>query len=589
MITPALRVSNLGVSLPDRPLVSGIDLDVPAGGSLAIVGESGSGKSLTARAILGLLPRGLSRQGIIEIGGRQIDTAADHAALRGSTVSLVMQDPFTMLNPLRTVGRQIADGLRGPARDDIEAQVARRLDEVGLAADVAKRHPFELSGGMRQRVGIAAALAADPDLLLADEPTASLDVTTQHEVLQLIRSLQDQRGMAFVMITHDLRVAFAMSDEIAVLYAGQLLETGPAETLRRRQRHPYTRALLQAEPSVERRVERLPVVAGRVPAHVDTMHQCPFADRCVWSAPKCVAGRPQLYPAGPAQLSACVRLDEISTELETALVAETAVESTGPSAAPAIVRISALTKQYAAGRPLALGGVDVLVRAGESVGVVGESGSGKTTLARCLVGLETPTSGTVDVDGIDCTDYRRLGRADLARARSTVQMVFQDPYSTLNPARRIGATLAEALSVAGRPSGSTDVAELLDLVGLSSTVAQRRPAGLSGGERQRISIARAVARRPRVLVCDESVSALDVTVQAQVIDLLGDLRRELDMGLLFITHDLAVLRQVTDRVYVLRDGLCVEEGATADVLDSPRHEYTRALLASAPRDDGLWL
>ncbi|ROO88979.1 peptide/nickel transport system ATP-binding protein [Actinocorallia herbida] len=579
---PLVEVDGLRVhrAADGRTLLSDVSFAVEAGRSLAIVGESGSGKSLTVRALFGLLPSGLKASGNVDLAGVRVsEKPKELRRLRGTTVSLLLQDPFTLLNPLRPVGKQISDGL--PRGKRTAAEVARRLAEVGLPADVAERRPYELSGGMRQRVGLACALADDPQVLVADEPTTALDVTTQAEVLDLIRRVQRERGMAFVLITHDLRVAFSMCDDVLVLYAGRTVETGPADAVREGSRHPYTRALLAAEPPLDRRLAVLPSVPGNVPAHDAVTGRCGFADRCALASDTCRAGTPELRPAGPGRRSACVRADEVALTFtpEPALAAEPAPSD---PAAPALLEIRGITRTFRGAKRPALGGIDLRVAPGEAVGIVGESGSGKTTLARCVVGLERPDGGTITFDGTSYTDLRALPKGDRARVLRGVQMVFQDPYSSLNPVRSVGAVLAEALRAAGREGGKTEVAALLDLVGLAPAVAARPPSGMSGGERQRVAIARAVAGRPKLLICDESVSALDVSVQAQILDLLAELRTSLSMALLFITHDLAVVRQITDRVYVLAEGTRREEGPTSRVLDAPADPYTRRLLASVP-------
>ena len=592
-MTPLVDVRGLRVSMPGRVLLSGVDLQVQPGESVAIVGESGSGKSLTARSLLDLLPPGLVAEGHIEVAGTVLDGSPGRARpLRGSSIALLMQDPFTMLNPLRRVGAQLADGLPRAVRRDARRrreEVARRLSEVGLDPAVARRYPIQLSGGMRPRVGIAAALVGDPEVLVADEPTTALDVTTQREVLRLVRRIQRDRGMSFVLITHDLRVAFSLCDRVLVLYAGRLLETGAASAVREEPRHPYTAALLDAEPPVEARLESLPAPPGSVPAHDAVTDRCPFADRCPHVADVCLDGRPPLVEVAPGHASACVRVGELGS-LRTARDGLVPVPDV-PAAATTtpLLRVTGLIKRFPGGSTPALDDVDLVVAAGESVGLVGESGSGKTTLARCVVGLETPSAGSIELSGTTFSSWAQLAAPETARLRGVVQMVFQDPYSSLNPVRSVGATLADALRALGRPAGPTEVVGLLELVGLSAAHARRWPAALSGGERQRVAIARALAPQPALLVCDESVSALDVSVQAQVLDLLGGLVRDLGMAMLFVTHDLAVVRQVTQRTYVLRSGRCVETGPTARVLDHPEHDYTRALLAAVPRDDPAWL
>ncbi|WP_433443918.1 ABC transporter ATP-binding protein [Nonomuraea sp. CA-141351] len=588
-----LRVDDLTVRQPatGRTLLSGVSFEVALGESVAIVGESGSGKSLTVRALLGLLPGGLESHGQVVIDGQRVDDdPRARRRQRGGTVSLLMQDPFTLLNPLRKAGRQIADGL--PSGADPKAEVPRLLAEVGLPAEVAGRYPFQLSGGMRQRVGLAAALAAAPRVLVADEPTTALDATTQREVLALIRRVQRERDMTFLLITHDLRLAFSMCDRVVVMYAGRVMEVGRAAELREEQRHPYTRALLAAEPPADRRLAVIPSVPGSVPAHDAVADRCGFADRCGHAVAACRAGVPELRPVAgvgvpkprpldAGRLSACVRAEELPVAPPPPLgVAAPARAATKP-----MLDIGDLRKTYPGASRPALAGVSMSVAPGEIVAVVGESGSGKTTLARCVTGLERPDSGTILLDGDDCSDYTRMTRQAVRRARRAAQMIFQDPYSTLNPARTVGATLKEALAADGRPP---DVGALLDLVGLDPALAALRPANLSGGERQRVAIARAVAGEPRLLVCDEPVSALDVSVQAQVLTLLAGLRERLSMGILFITHDLAVVRQLADRLYVLRAGECLESGPVQRVLDEPGHPYTRELLDSVPDGSGAW-
>ena len=494
-------------------------------------------------------------------------------------------------------GAQIVELLRDArgrklGRAERRAEAERRLAEVGIHDPaVVDAYPFELSGGMRQRVGIAAALALDPKLVIADEPSTALDVTTQKEILSQLKHLQERRGLGLILITHDLRVAFSTCDRIAVLYAGTLLESAPAREIESVPMHPYTQGLLLSEPPVDRRLAELAAIGGSVPAPDEVADACAFSTRCTWCGPGCSDGRPALLEHAPGRLTACARIAEIGDDMAAARAAAaqrahvTAVASNGA----ALIRVRGLHKAFGAAgsgrrRVVALGALDLDVAAGESVGVVGESGSGKTTLVRCLLGLETPTSGELRIDGIDASDWSRLSTADRRRLRRTVQMVFQDPYSTLNPARTVGATLRESLTahdprlrdVAGH------VRELMHQVGLPAAYAERKPVALSGGERQRVAIARALAARPRVLACDEPVSALDVSVQAQILNLLARLRREIGLGYLFITHDLAVVRQVVERVYVLRHGEVVEAGDVDDVLDRPQHDYTRLLVDSVP-------
>ncbi|HWE62864.1 MAG TPA: oligopeptide/dipeptide ABC transporter ATP-binding protein, partial [Chloroflexota bacterium] len=426
--------------------------------------------------------------------------------------------------------------------------------------------------------------------LIADEPSTALDVTTQAQILALLRSLQEARGMGLILITHDLRVAFSVCSRVYVLYAGTIVETAPAAALERQPLHPYSLGLLTSDPPVDRTLAQLPVIEGSVPEPDDVTGICVFAPRCRWVTDRCRDGAPPLVSVGPRRRSACVRVPEIADQISAAL----AVLLAGREPAPKVeererqlVAIDGLTKVFAGGRSShqvhALRGVSLRIGRGESVGLVGESGSGKTTLGRCLVGLERPTSGSIRVDGVgECNAATGFQRGQ--ELRKTVQIVFQDPYSSLDPKQSAGKALAEVLRANGYARGATDarVRALLRQVGLPESYARRLPSTLSGGERQRVAIARALAVEPRLIVFDEPVSALDVSVQAQVLNLLAALRAQLGLSYLFITHDLAVVRQVVDRVYVCHRGLIVEEGAITDVLERPSHEYTARLIASVP-------
>ncbi|MFL5962248.1 MAG: dipeptide ABC transporter ATP-binding protein [Gaiellaceae bacterium] len=580
-----------------RTLVSGVDLHVDRGETIAIVGESGSGKTLTARAMIRLLPTGVqATAGEISLAGRDVLRMSDREAarIRGNQISMIFQDPFTMLNPVLRCRGHLEEVLRNRAKPipkrEARAEALTRLAEVGiLDPSAADRYPFQLSGGMRQRVGLAAALAGDPELLIADEPSTALDVTTQAEILELLKSVQRARGMGLILITHDLRVAFSVAERVYVLYAGALVEVSKATALEQEPLHPYSLGLLLSEPATEFRQAQLLAIDGSVPAPDDVTDQCSFASRCRWMQERCVAGAPPLREVEPGRYSACVRLEEIRAEM---MGVRREVRAPVPEA-PAteidpFLAVRDLQKVFAGQRGgvvRALDGVSITVGVNESVGIVGESGSGKTTLGRCLVGLENPSAGLIDIDGIDATDYSKLARADRARLRRTVQIVFQDPYSSLDRTETVGAALREVLVVNKFPSQRMNVRvdELLERVGLPLGYAKRRPAALSGGERQRVVIARTLALEPKLIVCDEPVSALDVSVQAQILSLFRELREEFGLSYLFITHDLAVVRQVVDRVYVLYQGKVVEQGPVGRVLDQPEHPYTKRLIASIPR------
>ncbi|WP_336633303.1 MULTISPECIES: ABC transporter ATP-binding protein [unclassified Microbacterium] len=506
-----VRVRALRVQGPAGEAVAPLDLDIPAGGMLAIIGESGSGKTLSAKSLVGLLPRGFRATGDLAVGDREVDLASSPqrwAGIRGRVVSLLLQDPFTSLSPVHRCGDQIAwtieaargAALRGAARREA---VARSLAEVRLPDRVARAYPHELSGGMRQRVAIAAAVASDPQLLIADEPTTALDATNQAEVLDALRALQTHRGLPIILISHDLGVVRGRADDVIVMRQGIVVERGRTEDVLSAPTHEYTRALVAADPAL----------------HVATASPVPVEH------------------------------------------------------GPELLRVRGLGKRF--GERTVLDDVDLDIADGEIVGVVGESGSGKSTLARCVAGLEREDSGTIRFDGRELAPGRGSRRPD------QMQIVFQDPYSSLNPMMTIGAILGEALRVSR--TGET-VAGLLETVGLDAAFAARRPSDLSGGQRQRVAIARALAPRPRLLICDESVSALDVSVQAQILDLFRRLRDERGIAILFISHDLAVVRTLADAVTVMWDGRVVERGSCADVLERPRHPFTQSLVAASIRE-----
>ncbi len=602
---PVLEVEGLRIERvrADRreTIVTAVDLALGPGETIGIVGESGSGKSMTARAIMGLLPSGLAARGMVRYQDRNLLALKerDWRSIRGSEIGLILQDPFTMLNPVLTCGTIIEESLlqeQRLSRADRRAEVIRRLAEVGIRDEsVADRYPFQLSGGMRQRVGIAAALARDPRVLIADEPTTALDVTTQRDVLALIKGIQAARGMSLILITHDLRVAFAICDRVYVLYAGSLVEVGTSAELDAEPLHPYSLGLLLSEPSPERAGE-LVAIPGSVPAPDDVAEMCVFAPRCSWVAPACTEGSPQLAEVEPGRFSACIRLPEIRGEMAALRQRgehEDRADTSAQGLSTALISVQDARKVFRTGRRTvtALDGVSIEVGEHESVGIVGESGSGKTTLARILVGLEQATSGQIAIDGIPASNWAKLSDRDRRKLRSTVQIVFQDPYSSLNPMRGIGSILREAITI-GEPAmkdRNAEVANLLRSVGLPPDYARRKPVALSGGERQRVAIARVLAAQPRILICDEPVSALDMSVQAQILNLLITLRAERGLGYLFITHDLAIVRQVTERLYVMHNGKVVESGSTEDVLNNPSDPYTVTLLKSVPRSEKEWL
>ncbi|MFE7107877.1 dipeptide ABC transporter ATP-binding protein [Streptomyces sp. NPDC057575] len=573
-----LQVDGLTITLGDRRIVDDIDLTVAPGETVGLVGESGSGKSLTARAIAGLLPPPLLAHGSVQLYGTELIGARENLLrkVRGRRVGLLMQDPFAQLNPLLTAGAHIAESLpRGAGRD--RAEITRRLAEVGINnPHVAQLYPFQLSGGMRQRVAMAAALAGDPELLIADEPTTALDATIQHEIMQLLARIQAARGMAVLLITHDLRVAFALCDRVQVMYAGRVLEAGRSHTVAAAPSHPYTAGLIGALPAVERTSMQLVAIPGSVPRAADVTDRCAFADRCRQQQDDCLTGRPPLREVAGAHHTAC-RYD-VQPSATLTIDEPIAVKPRKSSGGPLLL-VEGLHKSY--GKVKSLDGVDLRIASGERLGLVGESGSGKTTLARCLLGLVEASNGRILLDGTDTTRLRRLSTSQRRTARTLVQCVFQDPSTSLNPAMTVGATLAEAAGQA-RPEDRLPVGELLELVGMPPAYSELRPHRLSGGQKQRVAIARALAVRPALLICDEPTASLDVSVQAHILELLRRINNELGTALLFITHDLAVVRQITDRITVLLHGQVVESGDTEKVLDAPTHEYTRRLVASVP-------
>jgi peptide/nickel transport system ATP-binding protein len=584
-------------------ILSSVNLDVARGETVGIVGESGSGKSIMSKAVAGLLPPGVVvSDGSIEYDGTSLLDLDDkaRAKYRGERITLMYQDPFTMLNPLMRSGAHIVEGLRlgsdhRISRSEGREEAVRRFAEVGITdSDVVDRYAFELSGGMRQRVALASALARDPDLLIADEPSTALDVTTQAEILDLLHRTQQARGMSMVLITHDLRVAFSVCDRVFVLYAGSMLEVGKASDLQAQPLHPYTHGLLLSEPTATTRQAELLSIEGTVPPPDEVADQCTFAPRCQWANDACRAGRPEFAEVGPDHLSRCIRITDIVEDMRAERASVLApvethaiAESTG---GVPVVSVTGVHKTFETGRGeavRALRGVSLDIARGDSVGLVGESGSGKTTLGRCVVGLDTPTDGEIILSASRGSNAEEFLHPTDKEARRVVQIVFQDPYSSLDPRQKIGPALMEPVMSLGasRAEASARAASLIETVGLPHGYLKRHPSSLSGGERQRVAIARALSLEPELLVCDEPVSALDVSVQAQILKLFRELREQFNLSLLFITHDLAVVRQVVDTVHILYQGEIVESGDVGTVMDAPTHPYTKRLIASIPGED----
>ncbi|WP_069462010.1 ABC transporter ATP-binding protein [Actinacidiphila rubida] len=557
-----LDIRGLTVDFRGAPAVRGVDLTLRRGEVLGLVGESGSGKSVTALAAMGLLPDSARVGGSVRLDGTELVGASDAALsrLRGNRIAMVFQDPLTAFTPVYRIGDQIVEAIR-THQDLPRAQAARRavelLDLVGIPEPAlrAQAFPHEFSGGMRQRAMIAMAVANDPDVLLADEPTTALDVTIQAQILDVLRTAQRETGAALLLVSHDLGVIAGSADRVAVMYAGRIVESAEVETLFARPRMPYTLGLIGAVPRLDGPAGPEGPAGADVPAQAKPVDAAePAADAAGLAVGPVPTPTPALLKGGPvAEDGALLVAEGLRREFKRGRHAFTAVDD-----------------------------VSLTVRAGETLGVVGESGSGKTTLGRMLVRLLDPTRGRIHYGG---RDIAPLGDRALRPLRRELQMVFQDPVSSLNPRRSIGESIADPLRAEGRLSDAAVVSrvkDLLERVGLDPDWYHRYPHEFSGGQRQRVGIARALAPEPKLIVCDEPVSALDVTTQAQVVALLGELQRDLGLALVFIAHDLAVVRQVSDRVAVMRGGRIVESGTVDQVYDAPRDPYTKGLLAAVP-------
>ncbi|HEY6295434.1 MAG TPA: ABC transporter ATP-binding protein [Streptosporangiaceae bacterium] len=599
-----LEVTDLRISIPTEAglieAVRGVSFSMQARDTLGVVGESGSGKTMLALAAMGLVPGSAKVSGSIRLDGRELldCTPAQWRSIRGARVSMVFQDPMTALNPMYKVGWQVAECLRLHERISKSAAWRRAADllgEVGLPqpAELAHRYPHELSGGMRQRVVIAMAIANSPQLIIADEPTTALDVTVQALILDTLRTLRDQTGAALMLISHDLGVLAEIAERIMVMYAGRGMEIGSARDVFADPRVPYTAGLLASLPPVDRRAERLAAIPGVPPTGIGYGAGCAFAPRCPLAAEPCAADPPLLRVA-PEHLAACHFAGQAlappppDAGYPPVPAVPAAVPVTGPDTA--VLTVRDLTKNFRVrgsgfrsyATVQAVSGISLDLEPGRCLGLVGESGCGKSTVARLLMRLEQPTSGSIKLDGTELTG---LGDGALRPFRRDVQMVFQDPYSSLNPRLSVGEIVGEPLTVHKIPGRTGRVRELLAAVGLDPDAAVRFPSEFSGGQRQRIGIARALALQPRVMILDEPVSALDVSIQASVLNLLRDLQRERDLAYLFISHDLAVIRQVADEIAVMHLGLIVEQGPAEAVCEHPAHPYTAALLSAVPVPD----
>lgn len=591
--------------------VEGISYKVKSGETVAIVGESGCGKSVSSLAIMGLLPKPTGKV----VGGRilfegqnLLDFTQDEMReVRGRDIAMIFQEPMTSLNPVLGIGSQIMEPLfihMGSTKDQARERAIELLDLVGISDPERRLHqyPHQLSGGMRQRVMIAIGLTCNPKLIIADEPTTALDVTIQAQILKLMKDLSDKLGIALIVITHNLGIVARYADRVNVMYAARMVEQCSAFDLFAKPLHPYTAGLLHSVPRLDSpREHKLGTIDGLPPNLLDPPAGCRFAARCKRAQDACKLTQPELVKVEAHRYSACLRAVEMTKETPPpAIPTEVTHEKTkfgayhrnGP-----ILEVNDLRTYFSvsSGSNLlkrekfqvrAVDGLSFHIDHGETVGLVGESGCGKTTVGRTLLGLEKPTSGEVLFDGVDIT---QLTGQELTDHRRSVQAVFQDPYSSLNPRMTVGNIIAEPMRVyrlePSREAIREKVSELLESVGLFDYMADRYPHELSGGQRQRIGIARALAMRPSFIVCDEPVSALDVSIQGQIINLMEELQDELGLTYLFIAHDLAVVRHMSDRVIVMYLGRVMEIADRDDLYSKPLHPYTKALLNAVPIPD----
>ena len=616
MNTPLLQIKDLHTDIEIRSGVvralSGVDLHVNPGETLGIVGESGSGKTMTALSLMGLLPQGGKvSSGSIILDGQDLTQLPlkEKRKLRGTKVGMIFQDPLTSLNPTMKIGLQVCEPLRvheGLSKKEALERAVEILKRVGMPRPevVINNYPHQLSGGMRQRVMIAMALVCKPRILIADEPTTALDVTTQMQILDLIDELRDEYQMGVILITHDLGVVAGHTDRVAVMYAGRIVETAPTKTLFTEPKHRYTSSLMAALP--ERALAagtKLFSIPGAPPSLTNLPVGCRFAARCLWATDECRAGYPDLSGDDTHTFS-CFHPVQEGDESPAALQAKLDTQKNGDEAgaqqAPLVsskvlLDVKEASREYESagsgffkrdkGVVSAVDRVSITVKKGETYGLVGESGCGKSTMGRLIAGLERPSGGAIELDGRDLATLK--GR-DAVTIHRDVQMMFQDSYAAMDPRMRIDQILAEPMSIQKTGNArqiAERIMEIIEQVGLTEEILDRYPHEFSGGQLQRIGFARSLTLAPDLIVADEPVSALDVSVQAQVLNLMKDLQAELGLSYLFISHDLAVVQYMADRIGVMYLGRIVEEGPAKEVVENPKHPYTKALIDSIPVPD----
>ncbi|MGV0811565.1 ABC transporter ATP-binding protein [Mycolicibacterium boenickei] len=604
-----LEVSDLTVDFPTDTdvvhAVRGLDFHVDSGEVVALVGESGAGKSASAMAVVGLLPEFAEVSGSVRLRGEELIGLSDPemSRVRGNTIGTVFQDPMSALTPVYTVGDQIAEALRAHNRDlgrrAARARATELLELVGIAQPErrARAFPHELSGGERQRVVIAIAIANDPDLLICDEPTTALDVTVQAQILEVLKTARDVTGAGVLIITHDLGVVAEFADRALVMYAGRAVEDAPVSKLYEHARMPYTVGLLGSVPRLDApQGTRLVPIPGAPPSLTTTPHSCPFAPRCPLAIDECRAAEPELVELAPDHHAACIRTEQVAGRSAAEIYQVPGADATASAAAavdtPVVLRVRELSKTFKltkgvvlrrqVGEVRAVDNVSFDLHSGRTLGIVGESGSGKSTTLHQILNLAAPQSGSIEVLGSDVATLNRKHRRAL---RTDLQVVFQDPVASLDPRLPVSDVLAEPLTANGfdKPRIDDRVAELLELVGLRRADAGRYPAEFSGGQKQRIGIARALALQPKIIALDEPVSALDVSIQAGIINLLLDLQDQFGLAYLFVSHDLSVVKHLAHDVAVMYKGAVVEQGSGDSVFTNPQHAYTRKLLAAVPQ------